>query len=199
MQTSPSPMKGTAKSTSKQQPIGSPSTVHKSTVKTGNMAGYGGAQSNADFNIGAGQPSGNGVTGSGEELALTLEKVVSQLDIISRTLHVLEQRVSMNENSVQVCLQYFRENREKAQEQPGPLSFNYGLLQQQEQQNQEIRGGLEQIRDITRTAKALFPGEDSESAPASNRGLVTMGARDDLEVDDQGQDDVDDLDDFKRD
>jgi len=69
------------------------------------------------------------VTGSGEELALTLEKVVSQLDIISRTLHVLEQRVSMNENSVQVCLQYFRENREKAQEQPGPLSFNYGLLQ----------------------------------------------------------------------
>ena len=47
---------------------------------------------------------GGGVTGSGEELALTLEKVVSQLDIISRTLHVLEQRVSMNEESVANCL-----------------------------------------------------------------------------------------------
>ena len=32
----------------------------------------------------------NAVGGSGEELAQTLEKVVSQLDIISRTLHVLE-------------------------------------------------------------------------------------------------------------
>jgi len=39
----------------------------------------------------------NAQGGSGEELAQTLEKVVSQLDIISRTLHVLEQRVSMNE------------------------------------------------------------------------------------------------------
>ena len=56
----------------------------------------------------AGHP-GTGVTGSGEELALTLEKVVSQLDIISRTLHVLEQRVSMNEESVQNCLSYFHE------------------------------------------------------------------------------------------
>ena len=54
---------------------------------------------------------GGGVTGSGEELALTLEKVVSQLDIISRTLHVLEQRVSMNEESVQNCLSYFHENK----------------------------------------------------------------------------------------
>ena len=29
---------------------------------------------------------GAGVTGSGEELALTLEKIVTQLDIVSRTL-----------------------------------------------------------------------------------------------------------------
>ena len=58
---------------------------------------------------------GGGVTGSGEELALTLEKVVSQLDIISRTLHVLEQRVSMNEESVANCLSYFREAREARQ------------------------------------------------------------------------------------
>jgi len=55
---------------------------------------------------------GGGVTGSGEELALTLEKVVSQLDIISRTLHVLEQRVSMNEESVANCLTFFKEARD---------------------------------------------------------------------------------------
>ena len=36
----------------------------------------------------------NGVTGSGEELAMTLEKVVTQLAIITKTLAVLEQRVS---------------------------------------------------------------------------------------------------------
>lgn len=50
-----------------------------------------------------------GVSGTGEELAQTLEKVVSQLEIISRTLHVLEQRVSMNEESVSSVLDYFRE------------------------------------------------------------------------------------------
>lgn len=38
-----------------------------------------------------------GISGSGEELAQTLEKVVSQLEIITRTLNVLEQRVSQNE------------------------------------------------------------------------------------------------------
>ena len=52
------------------------------------------------------------VGGTGEELAQTLEKVVSQLDIISRTLHVLEQRVSMNEESVGNVLDYFREIKE---------------------------------------------------------------------------------------
>ena len=52
---------------------------------------------------------GDGVGGSGEELAQTLEKVVSQLDIISRTLHVLENRVSMNEASVNTVMDYFKE------------------------------------------------------------------------------------------
>jgi phosphomevalonate kinase len=38
---------------------------------------------------------------------------VSQLDIISRTLHVLEQRVSMNEESVNNVMSYFTELREQ--------------------------------------------------------------------------------------
>jgi len=54
------------------------------------------------------------VTG-GEELARTLEKVVSQLDIISRTLQVLEQRVSSNETSVGEVVQFYREFREDQQ------------------------------------------------------------------------------------
>ena len=49
------------------------------------------------------------VGGSGEELAQTLEKVVSQLDIISRTLHVLENRVTMSEASVNTVMDYFKE------------------------------------------------------------------------------------------
>ena len=53
------------------------------------------------------------VGGTGEELAQTLEKVVSQLDIISRTLNVLEQRVSMNEESVAHCLDYFKEVKQQ--------------------------------------------------------------------------------------
>ncbi len=58
-----------------------------------------------------------GNQGSNEELAQTLEKVVSQLDIISRTLHVLEQRVSMNEESVQNVYEYFKEIKENQQRQ----------------------------------------------------------------------------------
>lgn len=54
-----------------------------------------------------------GVTGNGEELASTMEKIVSQLDIISRTLHVLEQRVSMNEDSVTQVMDYFRDVKEQ--------------------------------------------------------------------------------------
>lgn len=56
-----------------------------------------------------------GVTGNGEELASTMEKIVSQLDIISRTLHVLEQRVSMNEDSVTQVMDYFREVKDQKQ------------------------------------------------------------------------------------
>lgn len=53
--------------------------------------------------------------GTGEELAQTLEKVVTQLDIISRTLSVLEQRVSMNEESVSNVVSYFNEVRNQKQ------------------------------------------------------------------------------------
>jgi hypothetical protein len=69
---------------------------------------------NGDFNhdVIVGDPS-EGVGGSGEELAQTLEKVVSQLDIISRTLHVLEQRVSMNEDCVNTCMGYFNDIKEQ--------------------------------------------------------------------------------------
>lgn len=49
------------------------------------------------------------ITGNSEELAQTLEKMVSQLDIITRTVHVIEQRVSMNEESVTNVLDYFKE------------------------------------------------------------------------------------------
>lgn len=48
-----------------------------------------------------------GIGGSGEEMAQTLEKIVSQLDIISRTMNVLEQRVSKNEEAVTNVKQYF--------------------------------------------------------------------------------------------
>ena len=58
-----------------------------------------------------------GVPGTGEELAQTLEKVVSQLDIISRTLNVLEQRVSMNEESVGNVMAYFNELRAQKESQ----------------------------------------------------------------------------------
>lgn len=57
------------------------------------------------------QADGSGVAGSGEELATTLEKIVSQLSIISGTLQVLEQRVSMNENSVNTVLKCFEDQK----------------------------------------------------------------------------------------
>ena len=70
-----------------------------------------------------------GVPGTGEELAQTLEKVVSQLDIISRTLNVLEQRVSMNEESVSNVMAYFNELRaqkESHQQQAYIRQMNVG-------------------------------------------------------------------------
>ena len=95
------------------------------------------SEANADQQYGQGQTNmggtpGAGVTGSGEELALTLEKVVSQLDIISRTLHVLEQRVSMNEESVQNCLSYFQDakrQRESATYEPVQSSMQAAQMQ----------------------------------------------------------------------
>lgn len=109
--------------------------------------------------VGAAQPvpyqPAAGVTGSGEELALTLEKVVSQLDIISRTLHVLEQRVSMNEESVSSCLQYFKEAREARQTAAAsPLmqqtsDYEARLMGAQLQSQQQMRYDLEQLKDMT--------------------------------------------------
>ena len=72
-----------------------------------------GAKHAKEFHTGGVVQTTSGVAGSGEELALTLEKVVSQLDIISRTLHVLEQRVSQNENSVALVQKYYRDARER--------------------------------------------------------------------------------------
>jgi centriolar protein POC1 len=70
---------------------------------------------------------GEGIGGSGEELAQTLEKVVSQLDIITRTLHVLEQRVSMNEESVSQCMSYFQElHKIRSAREHVPISTNIG-------------------------------------------------------------------------
>jgi len=76
-----------------------------------------------------------GVAGTGEELAQTLEKVVSQLDIISRTLGVLEQRVSMNEESVGNVMAYFNELRAQKENQQTQSSYirqtNMGYTQSQ--------------------------------------------------------------------
>ena len=43
---------------------------------------------------------------------MTLEKIVTQLDIVSRTLQMLEQRASLNEDAVQTCLSYFKEMKD---------------------------------------------------------------------------------------
>ena len=110
-------------------------------------AGDNGAQQTNTF---ASAPGG-GVTGSGEELALTLEKVVSQLDIISRTLHVLEQRVSMNEESVQNCLGFFKDAREARQsgafQQQQDLETR--MMASQLQSHQQMRYDLDQLKDLT--------------------------------------------------
>lgn len=87
----------------------------------------------------------DGIGGNGEELAQTLEKVVSQLDIISRTLHVLEQRVSMNEESVSSVLDYFREVKEqKASARNDVLQYNHkNLLSAELDKQQEMRYNIE--------------------------------------------------------
>ena len=51
--------------------------------------------------------------GQNEELAQNLEKIVSQLDIISSSLLLLEQRISTNEDQVAQVFEYFKEIREQ--------------------------------------------------------------------------------------
>ena len=94
---------------------------------------------------------GGGVTGSGEELALTLEKVVSQLDIISRTLHVLEQRVSMNEESVSNCLQFFKEAKEARNSgaDQARQELEARIMSDQLLKQQQMRYDLDQLKDLT--------------------------------------------------
>jgi centriolar protein POC1 len=127
----------------------------QSAVKTGNNFAI---QSNSDAQIGAvHQQNAGGIAGSGEELALTLEKVVSQLDIISRTLHVLEQRVSMNENSVSVCMQYFRDHRDRgyqmhfAQRGSARSSAVHEQLHQHQENLESERVQLQQLKVMTET------------------------------------------------
>lgn len=167
----------------------SPGAHQQSAVKTGNA--FGQAQ-NSDAQIGAVQHTGSGVSGSGEELALTLEKVVSQLDIISRTLHVLEQRVTMNESSVNVCLQYFRDAREKAQYMP-----QYGArMMAQIEHPESYRSDLNKLNDMTESIKsgvAQVQQEIVRQASGSHhsnqaRDAVQPVLRDDMEEDDRGQD-----------
>jgi hypothetical protein len=63
---------------------------------------------------------------------------VSQLDIISKSLLLLEQRISTNEDQVAQVLDYFREVREHNQSQQQhhqsisgfPLSFNQNAMNQ---------------------------------------------------------------------
>jgi hypothetical protein len=52
-----------------------------------------------------------GVAGTGDELTNTLNKIVSQLSIITGTLSVLEQRVTINESSVDTVLRCFEEEK----------------------------------------------------------------------------------------
>ena len=72
---------------------------------------------------------------------------MSQLDIISRTLHVLEQRVSMNEESVNNVMGYFSEIKSQRAAQ-NPMSMNQGYNQSQGQvinaygANQSVSGHL---------------------------------------------------------
>ena len=60
----------------------------------------------------------------GEELATTLEKVVSQLDIITRTLFVLEQRVSQNEEMVSNVLDKYQSVKVQAAKENVAANFN---------------------------------------------------------------------------
>lgn len=153
-------------------------------MKTGNAF----AQHNSENQPGV---INQGVSGSGEELAMTLEKVVSQLDIISRTLHVLEQRVSMNENSVNVCLQYFRDQRERSSHMPARAMMEHI------EDPSSYRSDINQLKAMTHTIKNGV--EKLQSHVPSVHSSQAYQLRDDMEGDDQGQDLDHELDDFKRD
>lgn len=98
-----------------------------------------------------------GVTGNSEELAQTLEKMVSQLDIITRTAHVLEQRISMNEESVANVLEYFNEikqqyaqiRNEKANQ--GSLAANQNLVNFTMQNHQQTKDDLNLMKSSIQT------------------------------------------------
>jgi hypothetical protein len=53
-----------------------------------------------------------GISGTGEELNTTLKQVVTQLEMITKSLNLLEQRVCMNESSVGNVMGYFKERKE---------------------------------------------------------------------------------------
>lgn len=59
-------------------------------------------------------------------------KVVSQLEIITKTLHILEQRVSMNEESVSSVMEYFKEVKHSAKNGSNlVMQFNHEAYQRE--------------------------------------------------------------------
>ena len=55
----------------------------------------------------------NGLQGTGEDLAQTLEKIVTQIEVIQKTLQVLDQRISQNEAQVSQAVGQFHQYREQ--------------------------------------------------------------------------------------
>ncbi len=55
------------------------------------------------------EQNAGGSLGQNEELAQNLQKIVSQLEIISNSLLLLDQRISTNEEQVAQVLDYFKE------------------------------------------------------------------------------------------
>jgi hypothetical protein len=55
---------------------------------------------------------GGAAVSQNEELAKNLDKIVSQLEIISNSLLLLEQRISTNEEQVAQVFEYFKEMKE---------------------------------------------------------------------------------------
>lgn len=116
-----------------------------------------------------------GVAGTGEELAQTLEKVVSQLDIISRTLNVLEQRVSMNEESVGNVMAYFNELRAQKESQQNQQSLirqtNMGYTQSQGNVINAYGGGVGLSAQGMSTVGSQRPGMGFDAAMSFNQTM----------------------------